>query len=310
MYSYDRFQITSHSSTYILKKLSENKIKIKDFKILDEYLFEFKSSIFYRNKIKKVFTNIKLLSSSGILSLILKSLTYKIILFCIILSCLYYFYLSSFIWKVNISGSNEQINELIEYQLIDNGIKIGKKRPSNKDLYKLENGIYENVKNEIEWLEIRKKGCVINVSYLKRRKEMEDITSRGKLYASKDGVIKQINIESGVVKVKENQYVKKGDLLVDDIIEVSSGGLKPVKTIGNIIATTWYVIDVELKNIEDEVDKLDKAILIANEKLHSEVTNIIKVESQNILKYESESSMIRLRIHYAILEDISISMEG
>ena len=47
------------------------------------------------------------------------------------------------------------------------------------------------------------------------------------------------------------------------------------------------------------------ALSKGRDELNSKVTNIINVRSQNLLKYENESSRIRLRIHYEVLEDIS-----
>jgi predicted nucleic acid-binding OB-fold protein len=135
---------------------------------------------------------------------------------------------------------------------------------------------------------------------------MEKGESRGKLYASRDCLIHSINITSGNVLVSVNQFVKKGDLIVDDIIEISSGGIKKVDTIGTIYGVTWYVIDVDIeKYSDDEGEVFEYALNMGRDELNSKVTNIINVRSQNLLKYENESSRIRLRIHYEVLEDIS-----
>ena len=82
-----------------------------------------------------------------------------------------------------------------------------------------------------------------------------------------------------------------------------------VKTIGNIVATTWYIIDIEVKKIyDDEASILEYVISLGNEQIYKKVTNIVRVESLNILKSDLSSSIIKVRIHYAVLEDIS--MEG
>ena len=126
------------------------------------------------------------------------------------------------------------------------------------------------------------------------------------MYASKDAIIYRIEVDSGNVLVKENQFVKQGTLLVDDKIEISSGGLESVPTKGRVIGITWYVIDIEVNKFDnDDGEIFEFALSKGRDELNSKVTNIINVRSQNLLKYEKESSIIRVRIHYEVLEDIS-----
>lgn len=307
MLGFDEYLIVSHSSMYVLNTISGKDMKIYDFEEVGEYNFKFKSSIFNRKKIRLLFPNIVIVRSSGAISLFANLFKYKIIFFSLILSFVFYMSLSSYIWRINVNGNNDRVNEIIYTSLEYHGIDKGHKLLDFDDLEKLENDMYDELEEYVEWLEIRQKGCNFNVSYLKRREEVEESVSRGKIYASRDSVIQSINIESGVVLVKENQYVKKGDLLVDDIVEVSSGGFEFVPTKGNIFGVTWYIIDVEIECVDDEYIAFEKAIEEANNELKDKVTNIIYVKSQNVLKYEKESSIIRIRIHYEVLEDISIT---
>ena len=95
MFDFDTYKITSHSSLYVLSKLSSSKIKIKNFTIIDKYLYSFQSSIFNRKRIRKIFPSIVLIDTKGILSLVLKGWKNKIVLLSIVISCFFYSYLSS-----------------------------------------------------------------------------------------------------------------------------------------------------------------------------------------------------------------------
>lgn len=303
----DRYIVNAHSSKYVLDLIRDSKIKIVDFNIIDNYSFSFKSSIVNRKKIRSVFPSARLVESKGILSLFMSLWCHKIVLFSLIISMCFYMYLSSFIWRVDIKGSNEYINDKLCDKMVVYGLVKGEKMIGNSKLDSIENKIYEEMKDSIEWLEIKKSGSTLDVSYLKRREEMDKSESRGKLYASRDCIIHSINMTSGNVLVSINQFVKKGELIVSDTIEVTSGGSKVVDTIGTIYGVTWYVIDVEVeKYSNDETEMFEYAMLKGKNELLKKVTNIINVRRENLLKYENESSRIRVRIHYEVLEDISM----
>ena len=60
----------------------------------------------------------------------------------------------------------------------------------------------------------------------------------GKMYAKKEGIIKSFDIESGKIVKEINDYVKVGDLLVDDTILYKDKAIV-VGTLGRVMAYTF-----------------------------------------------------------------------
>ena len=126
--------------------------------------------------------------------------------------------MSNKIWKIEISGDSTSLYPLIEETLKQNKITKGISKIDSKNLLMLEEKMLYQLKDEIEWIELRNSGSVLKVKFLKRRTSMEPEQLKGNLYATKNGVILSFDIKSGEKVVKINDYVKKGDLLVKDIV--------------------------------------------------------------------------------------------
>ena len=159
---------------------------------------------------------------------------------------------------------------------------------------------------KIEFFEIKRKGSLISVRYQKRRKSIALPNKTGKLYANKDGVVKMFDIKSGVKKVKENEYVRKGDLLVDDILETSNGNNVNIGTLGSVFAHTFYFINVSVKNDGDEANVFSLLLYLAKLEISKELSYGEKIIREQILSYNLDEEVSTMKIYYVLLEDITI----
>jgi similar to stage IV sporulation protein len=89
---------------------------------------------------------------------------------------------------------------------------------------------------QYEWIGIRKQGSVLylDIKKLTNPPVIED-KQPGSYYASADGIVKRYHIEKGVVVVQEEQYVKKGELLISGLITHLGNQVESVHADGYVI---------------------------------------------------------------------------
>lgn len=288
----------------VLNKLSG--LNIYNIKI-EEYSITFDSNIKDRKYILDQFPNAVIIKKQGLRCLINKILNLSLIL-SLSLSLIFFSYLKSFIYKIELNGDypsfeNELLNTLDSFNLSVNNIF-----PSSSKLIELEDKILDIHSKQIEFIEIRRSGSILKISYLKRRKEIDLPSLKKSLYATKSGIIKQIMVKTGVVEVSINQYVKQGDLLVNDTLTDTSNNSIFIGCEGQIYAYTWYLYEVFYENSNNL--SMDEIFIDLIDKTRSEVSKNIDgqdeyIEKENVLQFTQNTSKITLKVHYTLVEDIT-----
>ena len=305
MNSYDIYLFRYYSLQGLLNKLNSLHIGVKKYYVYDKYKYYLKISRKHRKLIKENFNDFVIEEKIGIINFFEKLLLKPITLVSLILSISLFVNLSNRIYKIELKGDFPLIEEeLIEYLKMNNisGFVYG----INQDtLEEIELKIKEDFNDRLEFVELIKEGGVVSLSYKKRRKEVVIEGKKGSLYASKDGVIRGFEILSGVKNVKLYQSVKKGDLLVSDILVTSNNESIIIGTIGKVFASTFYYVEVSSSASMDEASK--QAFLL--DKARNEVSKNINSDDEYI---ESETILINdlkngyMKIYYVLYEDITI----
>lgn len=302
----DAWNVVFYSGISLVNKLRDLDVKIYNFKKISEYKYYFETYRKNRRTIKKNFSNCKIISKRGMINYV-EAMVTKTTFICIVLSSLVMHNVSSRIWKIEINGDYEAIENTLKEELIKNDLIVSKYYPDNNKLKEIEKNISQYLIKKIEFLELRRKGAVITLRYQKRREPLPLPYKGNNLYATKDGMIRYFNIQSGVKKVKEYDYVRKGDLLVTDIVETSSGESIDVGTLGSVFANTFYVIDVELnESCDDEAMVFSKMLDKAKVKIGEYLSKNEKIEIERVLNYSIEENTSRMKVYYMLLEDITI----
>lgn len=297
----DKWIIKNIYPSNVIKKLIN--IPILNFKI-NEYNVSFNSKKKYRNNIKELYPNAILLEKS----FDYKKVSLISILISLIICFFFFMYLNSKIILINIKGDYPLIEESLKNKLNEVGLKEYQSFPDINKILELENVIYEAFEKDIEFLEIRRNGSILNVKYTKRRNKIDKEELKGDIFASKDGIVKNTFVKNGQLMVDINQYVKKGDLLIDDTIIDHKNNEIVVGSKGNIYAYTWYMYKIEEENKfklnEDEIfiDCMDKIRYEVSKNIDGEDEYI---EKENVLQFICNSSTIKLIVHYTLVEDIA-----
>ncbi len=129
------------------------------------------------------------------------------------------FGLTRFVWNIDINCDGEFDKNQIMEILNRNGIEEGK-LISKINTGKTINDICMNGK-DISWCGIKIKGTNVIVSLEKAvlQEEIIDENSICDIVAKNDGIITKITARNGSLVVKEGDLVRKGDILISNLIE-------------------------------------------------------------------------------------------
>lgn len=197
-------------------------------------------------KYKKLF-NIELVGTKGINRY--KYLLKKYFLFFIslIVGIIGIYFLSNIIFDVKIMTNNEELRQLLLNELKSYGISKYNFVKSFEEKEDIKNMILFDHKEQIEWLEFDRKGCVYYINVLERIIFSEDDTTIYRhLVSKKNAIILEIKASDGSIIKKVNDYVNKGDIIVSGAITKGDEVKKYVKAQGEVYGETWYNVEVEL----------------------------------------------------------------
>ncbi len=303
--SINKWTISGYKPETVLNKL--NNIELFDVES-KEYVTKFKAPIKYKKMIIELFPNAINESEFGIWIFIKKRILNVSMIISLLTSMIFFNYLSNLIFKIEIKGDYPSFENTLINSLEDNNLLKYKKFPKSSELLAIEETLLEKHYEEIEFLEIRRSGSTLKIKYNKRRKSIELPKPTNNIYAKKDGIIKQILVKTGVVEVSINQFVKEGDLLINDTIIDNNNNEIFIGCEGKIYAYTWYLYEISYKNdkkmTSDEVFiyLLDEARNKANKNIDGEDEYI---EKENVLQFIENASTITLKVHYTLVEDIT-----
>ncbi len=168
------------------------------------------------------------------------------------------FFLSNFVWIINVEGNYTIPTQQIIKSCKKIGIYEGISKEKVKNKYDAQR--LQLIQDGIAWCSLNVEGCVLTVNLSEAT--VSDKDSRqfpSNIKASIAGKIKKIDITSGNTVVKIDDTVAKGDLLVSGIIEnISSTHF--VHSDGIIIAETKRTFSAEGKYTQTVKKKVGETI--------------------------------------------------
>lgn len=171
------------------------------------------------------------------------------IVLSVCLSFLFIYALSNMIWSIQISGVSSDIEEKIIQTLEKEEVNIGGWMFSVPSASDIQFTLTQEIP-ELLWVGVEKKGTTFLLEGIeKERIEKIEKNSPRNLIAKKNGVITYMHVSKGDPVVQVNDTVKKGDPLVLGTIQridEENEEHTMVAAEGEIIAETWYEVDVEI----------------------------------------------------------------
>ena len=215
-----------------------NAIFLWDLQRENSSFFRVKISVKDFKKIKKIARatkcKVKISNKRGLPILIHKYRKRKILAIAILVIAIFIFALTRFIWNIDIVGGNNINREEIKTLLAESGIEIGK-RKSEFNIDKAINKIRMQ-REDISWIGIDIKGTnlIVNINEADKSPEIIDVNEVCNIVADKDGEISKLIVKQGTARVAVGDKVKKGDLLVEGVMEGKYTGLRQVHAMADI----------------------------------------------------------------------------
>lgn len=149
------------------------------------------------------------------------------------------YYLSTFIWGIEINTEHNLSPYEIRQQLNSLGIRPGINK-ENINVYDIEEKLLKNNEN-IMWVRARIEGSKLKISAAERHSPPTIVTedAQRNLIAKKDGEVVRVYTKAGTALVKKGDMVRKGQLLVKGE-QGKEGAAYAVHAEGDVICRTFY----------------------------------------------------------------------
>lgn len=152
------------------------------------------------------------------------------------------FLMTSFIWKVEITGNSTVDSNVIAQKLINLGAKPGVLK-SSVDVKKIADEMILGIK-ELAWVSVDVRGTKIKVQVAERQIPPAVVKKNEPcdIYAARDGIIKSMVVKEGMKMVTEGTTVTRGQLLVAGTVpnKNEKEPSRQVHAIAEVKARTWY----------------------------------------------------------------------
>lgn len=292
-----------------LKRLQESKVVIYHLRKIAEFQYTFYASPYTKHRILQIFPSAKIKKEVGLYHTLISLIHHKTTLIALVASIVLFFLFAGKIWKVEVSGDSSQLYPVVYEKLKQNKIQKGMNKIENGKLLLLEEKLLYELNDKIEWLEIRNQGSTLTVKFLKRRMSQEPEKLKGNLYATKDGIIHSFHIKNGEKVVKVNDYVRKGDLLVKDIVTTDQNEDIYIGTLGCVYAYTWYNVDTYITLSDDtaydETQIFVNLLFKAKELVSKNLSENESIEKESVLLFKKNGKIVSMKVHFTCIEDIT-----
>ncbi len=243
------FKIHKTKSAKFINIASSMNVKTYNHKFIDESFYA--DVLYHRSKeLSKVLDSLSIshviANERGFIPRIYSFRKRYGIIFGLIVAFALIIFMPKLLWSIEIIGNEKISNESILSSLEKSGFKIGSYLPDiNSDKIESEtlaadkrlSWISVNIDGSSAFVEVRESK---ELNYSKRELPFANIV------ASEDAIIESIEVYSGIASVKKSNFVRKGELLINGIIQKEAIGTHITYASGKVFGKIFkeYKIDV------------------------------------------------------------------
>ena len=247
-------RIKTPKKTRLLLKLNNLNVDIKEIGYERDYLkFQILESDLKKVRKYLVSFEVEVLDETGIYKLKQELKKNNLIITGIIFAVIIFLLLTNIIVEVNVIHEDSTLRELISESLKEKGVTPLSFKKSYDEYEKIIESIKEEYPDRIEWLEIDVEGMIIHVRIEERIvNQIEKDYSTCHIVANKSGIIRSITTQRGVTEISINEYVKKGDILINGSIKLNEEIKENVCASGSVYAEVWYQVNANIPMSEEK----------------------------------------------------------
>lgn len=144
------------------------------------------------------------------------------------------YFLSTFVWNITVSGNSAVQDETIIDACRQIGITEGV-RKNKIDAWQKRVELMTQL-DGLAWAAINIEGSVLTIDVTEAKGKEKDNETPSNLVANDNGKIIKIEVLSGITKVKKDDFVAKGQVLVSGVFELKDGTTQLTRSSGSVIA--------------------------------------------------------------------------
>lgn len=305
MMGYDLYSLEKYYISELLEFVKVKKIKLLHLRYRDG-MYMFYIPTYQRFLIQSFRYSLYYHQTIGFMKYVLfLSRQYLNILgvFCFISSVIVCSY---FIFDIQIIGTMPSVNQKMIRDLKKENIEILSPLKSYERLNEILSQFKTIYKNDVEYINVYQVGSVFHIEYTKRKQDKLEKEDYQNIYAKKDGFITSFDVDSGLIKVKKNDYVKKGDLLIENTIVSTQNETQIIPVKGKVYAYTFNQYQASIKNQGQDQGEVFYHLLLL---IRSQLPAQAKIDKEKVLQISKSHSKITLKMHYTLIEDIGVKGE-
>lgn len=270
-----RIRVTGAAPQEVLNLLTRANIVFWDIVREDELNYSF--SVFPKNEksVKalalRAYCNAELLWINGLKEQWGKLKQRPVLIIGLLLALASSFFLQSFVWVIQVKGTDRLHEQEILRALEEEGISFGTWGASI-DSQEIRLKMLSQLP-QISWLAVNRKGGKLTVLLTEKEERGSDAKhSPGNLVALREGVITDFTVSEGMRLCTRGETVKEGQLLVSGLEDYGIY-LKAVRAQGEIYAQTWHVGSIvrpATKSVKEYTDRqwTQISLLLGNKRIN------------------------------------------
>ncbi|MBQ7892163.1 MAG: sporulation protein YqfD [Erysipelotrichaceae bacterium] len=295
---YDLYQFIGDEDAFN-EFLSRYSIDVYDITYVDGIYFY--TSFAYRNLLSTENTVCYVLTT-GLLGMFFRNCKSIMFYLKIVMVCCIWFLLQNTTFSYEIIGNEGKLKQNIISEIEDFDLPY-----FSLEVNDLKQQLFTQYHQQLSWLEAYKEGSKLYVSFSEKKHVEISELYREPLYATKDAVIALFDVQHGHKVVNIHDFVYEGSTLVEGYMLDSYGQIKDLYVKGKVYGYTWYTIESSVihENTHDGV-LFFKLLFDCRNQVSQYITSNEKIVKETILKYTREEDKVLLKVHYTLLEDITI----
>ncbi len=300
---FDIFSLDTTDLYTFLKILKNKHIAIYHLEYQEDHTYTFLCTWRARRELLSL-EGVKRIGSTGVLFFILSFISKKQRLFGLTLAVIFFLLLQQSVWRVNIEGSRESVNQSLEENLYQYNLHLGSKLKTSQELEEIQKQILKDYEQSIDWLNLYLDGHTYQITYTPKVKEEVKKANYSLFVASDDAIVDRIEVSKGNVLVQKNQHVKKGDVLISNEIIATNDEVKLIETEGKIYGYIYKTYEARM-DADDSAEGFALLHLKLLEAASKEIGEDGRIDKENVLHYEAKEGTISLKVQFTLYKNIA-----